>query len=437
MSQSRWIFISLFIAGALAWTITRDLHLIKLTPGDIRNRIVGARLQKDNKSPYFYKWKNGDGIRYYDPENFNGYAVAVSTASPFFHILLYPVAAFPQYAINKIWLALQYLLLIISVFLCIRLTYTVPQKIAVLIAGTGILFTEGWISMIVLGQLYLIPAFLAIAFIYYFRNNKSPVYALISGAIFIVAVLIRPTSLLFFFPFIFLANKYAGYYKILFFIPSLLLLFWMFTSSTQKQLWADYKRNIQEQVKIHYLNDTTFQVNDPDPHYTEWEGMNYDEMVKESQKGWFVNHSQDVNFSTLVSDIFHIKIPLLLLVSLFLTAACIMFLVFWTAYTARHTFYNSALLGFSLYMLCDFFSPINRYQYYAVQWVCPLLVAGVIFTFRFRKAYALIVLCLILNIINTPFIKMEHTLGEYLWLACFFYLSVFYHTQKISNITPV
>lgn len=434
MSRAWWIFISFLITGALTWTITRDLHLIKLTSGDIRNRIVGAHLQKDNKSPYFYKWKNGDGIRYYDPENFNAYAVAASTASPFFHILLYPVAEFPQYTINKIWLALQYLLLAISVFLCIKLTDTVPQKIAVLIAGTGILFTEGWISMIVFGQLYLIPPFLAIAFIYYFKNTKDPVHALISGAVFIIAVLIRPTVLLFFLPFIFLVNKYARHYKILFFIPSVLLLSWILASSTQRQLWADYRNNIREQVKIHYLKDTTFKVNDPDPHYAEWEGMNYNEMVKESKKGWFINHSQDVNFSTLVSDIFHVKLPLPLLISLFFITAGIMFLVFWAAYTDGSTFYNCSLLGYSLYMLCDFFSPINRYQYYAVQWICPLLIAGIIFTFRFRKTYALIVICLILNIINTSFIKMEHTLGEYLWLACFFYLSVFYRKQK--NIIP-
>ena len=146
MNRALWILISICITGTLIWTIRRDLHLIKLTSGDIRNRIVGARLQKDNQSPYFYKWKNGDGIRYYDPGNFNANAVSVSTASPFFHILLYPLAEFRQYTINRIWLALQYLLLAISVFLSLKLTGTVPQKIAVLTAGTGILFTEGWIS---------------------------------------------------------------------------------------------------------------------------------------------------------------------------------------------------------------------------------------------------------------------------------------------------
>lgn len=437
MNRALWILISICITGTLIWTIRRDLHLIKLTSGDIRNRIVGARLQKDNQSPYFYKWKNGDGIRYYDPGNFNANAVSVSTASPFFHILLYPLAEFRQYTINRIWLALQYLLLAISVFLSLKLTGTVPQKIAVLTAGTGILFTEGWISMIIYGQLYLIPPFLAIAFIYYFQNNKAPAHALISGTIFIVAILIRPTILLFFLPFIFLVNKYTRHYKILFFIPSVLLLSWILTSSTQRQLWTDYRNNIQEHVKIHYLKDTTFKVNDPDPHYAEWEGMNYNEMVTEYKKGLFINHSQDVNFSTLISDIFHVKIPLPLLAGLFFIIAGIMFLVFWAAYTDGSTFYNFPLLGYSLYMLCDFFSPINRYQYYAVQWVCPLLIAGVIFTFRFRKTYALIMICLILNIVSAPLIKMEHTLGEYLWLACFFYLSLFYHKQKDVNIIRV
>lgn len=418
---------------ALAWTITRDSHLIKLKTGDIRNRVVGARLQKDNQSPYFYKWKTGDSIRYYDPANFYPYAVSPATASPFFHILLYPIADFEQRTINWIWLVLQYLLLAVSVFLCLGLARTIPQKTAVMIAGIGILFTEGWINMIVLGQLYLIPPFLAIVFVYFFRNKKSYINAFISGLIFIIAVLIRPTILFFFLPFILLSKKYGRGYKILFAIPSVLLLAWIFTSNTQRQLWKDYRRNIDEQVKVHYAGNPTLTVSEPDPHYTKWEGLDYDEMTREAKKGWFINKSQHVNFFYLAFDVFHIRLSLQMLVSLFFIAAIVMFIVFAFVQRGDRSFYNFPLLGCALYMLCDFFSPIDRYQYYAVQWLCPLLIAAIIFTFRFWKTYFLITICLVLNIVNVGFIKMEHTIGEYLWLLCFFYLAVFYKQKALET----
>ncbi|MBX3252663.1 MAG: DUF2029 domain-containing protein [Chitinophagaceae bacterium] len=432
MTRTYRIFIGIVVVGALIWTIIRDWHLIKLMPGDIRNRVVGARLQKDNQSPYFYKWKAGDGIRYYDPGNFYSYSASPSTASPFFHILLYPLADLEQQAFNKIWLALQYLLLTVSVFLCLRLAETNAQKTAVILAGAGILFTDGWIHSIVLGQLYLIPPFLAITFVYYFQHNKPPLYAVISGIVFIIALLVRPTLLLFFLPFIFLAKQYTKKYKVLFFLPSLLLLVWLLSSSTQRNLWMDYRKNIDEQVKIHYTGNATLQASDPDPKYTVWEGLDYKEMEKESKRGWFVNTSQHVNVSFLVFDIFHTKISLQLLITLFFITGAAMLIVFMYFNMPGRTVYNFSLLGYALYMLCDFFSPIVRHQYYAVQWVFPLLIAAVLFTSQYWKLYILMGICLLLNIAEVPFIKMEHTIGEYLWLVCFFYLAVFYKQQKIS-----
>ena len=61
-----------FIIAAVLLTIAfiRDLGYEKLYPGDLRNRVVGARLIHDGQSPYFYKWKPQDGMRYYDPESF-------------------------------------------------------------------------------------------------------------------------------------------------------------------------------------------------------------------------------------------------------------------------------------------------------------------------------------------------------------------------------
>ena len=97
----------------LAHSVYRDVQLEKQYTGDLRNRIVGARLQKDGKLPYFYYWQSKDGIRYFDPINTNQSPATVSpiTASPLFHQLLYPICDLEQQTLSKIWFIFQYILL--------------------------------------------------------------------------------------------------------------------------------------------------------------------------------------------------------------------------------------------------------------------------------------------------------------------------------------
>ena len=93
---------------------------------------MGARLQKDGIPPYFYKWKNRDGIRYYDPQNFDTLKVANITATPFFHELLYPFTGLHQRTISKIWFVIEYLLLLIITAIAFSFAKNKVQKIAVM-----------------------------------------------------------------------------------------------------------------------------------------------------------------------------------------------------------------------------------------------------------------------------------------------------------------
>src|SRR6187549_2846741 len=86
----------IILLSLLTHCIYRDIQLSKQNTGDLRNRVVGARLQKDGKDPYFYKWKKEDGFRYFDPANQGPLAVSNITATPFFHDLLFPVCNWPQ-----------------------------------------------------------------------------------------------------------------------------------------------------------------------------------------------------------------------------------------------------------------------------------------------------------------------------------------------------
>ena len=69
MPKSGWIAFIVLMTAIAGWSVYRDIHLEQQYPSDLRNRVVGARLEKDHASPYFYTWKTGDPLRYYDPSN--------------------------------------------------------------------------------------------------------------------------------------------------------------------------------------------------------------------------------------------------------------------------------------------------------------------------------------------------------------------------------
>ena len=106
-AKKHYIAISFFLAAVFSFCIWRDIQIEKQYTGDLRNRIVGARLQKDGKPPYFYKWRPQDGLRYYDPIKLDTTYANAITASPFFHHLLFPIADLQQREISQIWLAVQ------------------------------------------------------------------------------------------------------------------------------------------------------------------------------------------------------------------------------------------------------------------------------------------------------------------------------------------
>ena len=135
-----------FIIAAVLLTIAfiRDLGYEKLYPGDLRNRVVGARLIHDGQSPYFYKWKPQDGMRYYDPESFTNSIISNTTASPFLHTLVLPFCNLSQRTISRWWLFGQYAILIFMALLACRYAQGIAKSATLLITAV-FPYTDGWI----------------------------------------------------------------------------------------------------------------------------------------------------------------------------------------------------------------------------------------------------------------------------------------------------
>src|SRR5579863_5977655 len=111
-SSKQWVEIFLSVAAVVVcwYALTRDIRYSREYMGDLRNRIVGARIIRDGGSPYFYKYSPADPIDYYDPQAFDTHAASISTSTPFLHRLLIPLAHWPYVTIMRVWMAVLYVL---------------------------------------------------------------------------------------------------------------------------------------------------------------------------------------------------------------------------------------------------------------------------------------------------------------------------------------
>ena len=420
------IFLTLCMM-AFVYAVYRDIRVVSPRYGsDLRNRVVGARLIKDGRSPYFYKWDKRDGVRYYDPDNDDPDKcelgkLSVITATPFFHQLLVPIAEWPQLRIFHIWLVLEYICwfgMTLSFFLLAR---TPVQKSMVLVVAISFLFTEAWYIHILYGQNYILIPFLATLFYLLVNNNKNRLMAGAAGFIAMMLILVRPNALLFFLPFLFLCKTYTRSYLIVLAIPILLLTAWTVLDKNEYGLWKDYKGAVADHTAAHFHEQPYIHSAKP-PSFFDWEGVDLEKM---SQPVILKGENEKSNFFLLFKKFYKPGLGLLTLQALSL---CLM-LGLMGAFFLRHRgageylLSQVAILGYCLYMISDLFSPITRWQYYTVQWLFPLLLAAAVYEHRDKWPFRLLLTGLILNIINISLIGIEHSLGEYLMLAALIMLS--------------
>jgi hypothetical protein len=426
-------------ALSLCWSIYRDIQIEKLYTIDLRNRVVGARLQKDGKLPYFYKWNPADGVRYYDPLN-NHIEVTSITASPFFHDLLYPIADAPQRSLSRFWLVLQYVFLATIVCVALSMARSFEQKTFIWAIATAFLLTAAWKAHIHSGQLYIFIPFLYAVFYLFLKKSKPAATALVAGLCAISLVLIRPNTIFLFLPFLFLANRFHWRYKILFFIPVVLLLAFSAGNRHQRNLWTQYGQGISKQIKWHQEGNTNLNQDKKEPAFiASWEGWKMEDwdraQVENQGEALSFNFPDESANFFILGRIVGIKLSAnsLLIISLSVISL-LMYLFYFVHKKSGFYVYNIAIFGFCLYMVSDLFSPLFRHQYPAVQWLFPLLLAAVGFKKNYKMIYLFIIAGLILMILPN-FIPMQHSFGEYIIFASLLLLAFVYNNplQLKSN----
>jgi len=415
----KWLLI--FFAGllVLGWSIPRDIRYNRAYPVDLRNRVVGARLEKDGRLPYFYKWRPGDGLRYYDPRNFDHWKASNITASPFLHHLLSPVADLPQSTLLAGWLVSEYLILALMTVLCFFLADTTLQKQTVIMVSILFLLTSAWKFHVSVAQVYLwIPA-LALSFYACIRRPGPLPGGFFAGVFAGSLFLIHFNTIFFLLPFALLARRYSRSWWMAFFLPLFLMAGWIAGNRQERAFWKDYDRLLAEAVRLHQDQGQAIAQNAPDPHFAQWEGIDMEAAKKQADSTEKL-YMELSNAFLMTRYLTHRRVPPLVWPAAALLLIAAFSLCF---YFRRRPFTDMpvsqlAIFAFCLYMITDLFSPIHRIQYYSVQWLFPLLVLASSFAARQWKVMALVGGYLILTIIHLPYGAKQNTIGEYVLLAC-------------------
>jgi len=408
----------------LIHSVHRDLLLEKQYTGDLRNRVVGARLQKDGRLPYFYYWQHQDGIRYFDPKNSNKSASFISdiTASPFFHQLLYPVCDLDQKTLSKGWMGFQYLLLAAFILVACRMTDDKNAKWLTINAAILFTTTEAWKSLISNGQIYFFCAFLVLCIISGILSNKKSGFIL-AGILTAAWILNRPIGLVVLLP-LFLLYKPKKLFLTT--VCSCLAIYGVFVLSSpfERTLWKNYAEGVMIHARFHHDTDSTVHFVNPAPEIKTLEGIDFSETYKNDLNNDIHVYTENGNFFVIWRELLHKKISLACLNGIaFLTITCL-FVLFYFYYHKRNLQPVQVLLfAFTLYMVVEFFNPVHRHQYNAVQWFPLVVTALQIDTNRKKLQYGLLALGLFLNIVNYTWVPMRHTLGELVWMATMIWIS--------------
>ena len=127
---------------------------------DLRNRITGARLMEHGIDAYHYKWTEGDPEEYCDVYNNPKLPVSKTTATPALLMLNMPLAALRYRPAQYLWFLLQWMLLVGTGWLWLRMCKADWQRLFIALAVVGFTFTAAWRLHAERGQAYVLLGFL-------------------------------------------------------------------------------------------------------------------------------------------------------------------------------------------------------------------------------------------------------------------------------------
>ena len=327
---------------------------------DLRSNVVGARLLLENKDPYYYIWKEGDSDLLLHPTADPNIPVGHVAVSPTVLFIYTSTARLPYGIQQNIWFILQWVFLIISIYIFARASNSeIKSK---LIWILGLLFISGsfiWRLHIERNKIIIFYGFLvAIAFLIYNMSFKHK--DLVSGIFIGFTAALRLPYIFMGIPF-FIFKKWkviAGMAIGLLIGVSLPLIF------TKPAIWINYFTAMQMQVKIN-----TGEIPSIEYDYIRRTIEGMDNM-------YLVAVLPAINFSIQALFMGYANIVLntnILLISLIIVLGAITFFLY-KYYIKNIGSELIFLLGIVLVYLGELFIPAVRFNYYDVIFVNILLL---------------------------------------------------------------
>jgi hypothetical protein len=132
---------------------------------DLRNRVTGVRLLDAGIDPYHYKWNYGDPDIYCDVYNNPHLPVSKTISTPALLLVHAPLAALNYRTGEFVWLIAQWLLLLGTAALWLRVCAAGWQRAGIAILFTAFTFTAAWRLHAERGQVYVLISFVFAAWL--------------------------------------------------------------------------------------------------------------------------------------------------------------------------------------------------------------------------------------------------------------------------------
>jgi len=167
------------------------------------------------------------------------------------------------------------------------------------------------------------------------------------------------------------------------------------------------------------------------------EGFNNHELLQERVKHPIVTYSENGNIFEFYLQATGKYMPPPLLNALLAGALLTLISAFWYRYRNIPADIRLTLIfGMLLYIVTEIFSPVNRHQYYTVEWFPLVLYSIPLLSRSTRIVASLLAAGLLLNICNIGWIPMRHTLGEFCWMAALLILTLRKTLVERQDKTP-
>ncbi len=173
---------------------------------DLRNRVTGARLMLEDMDPYHYKWREGDPPEYCDPYNNLALPINKCTVTPTLLLATMPVAALKYRRGQEVWLVVQWLLLLGTAAVWMRVAPAGMPRWMIAFVVAGFTFTVAWRHHADRGQAYVVMLFLFSCWVVMSRGEIRR-WGFWAGVIAGVLIALRPPFVLLLAPFIVMKRR--------------------------------------------------------------------------------------------------------------------------------------------------------------------------------------------------------------------------------------